>query len=229
MTPTEFQTWLNAHGATLVVDGQCGPATRAAIDVVFTNHCAAPVTAGDLTVLASRLGCTTKQLRAVAEVESGGGAFDPQGRPKILFERHLFDRFTAGKHSVCGWSNPKGGGYGDSSWEKLRQAACQDPVAAFAAVSWGKFQVLGAQAGTPHYPGFLDLGHSSPLELAYSTVTSEAAHYELLARYVEKAGLHTALASLSANEADNRAFAKGYNGGNYENFRYHTKLAREMA
>lgn len=221
MTPAELQQWLNAHGATLIVDGKPGAMTRAAIMAVFASNCAPAVNDADLTVIASRLGCTVKQLKAVATVESGGSAFDKQGRPKILFERHLFHRLTDGRYTPNSYSQPKGGGYNENSWLKLTLAASRDADAAFAAVSWGKFQVLGSHWNV--------LGYPSPIELAYSTVTSEAAHFELLARFIEKNGLKPALQNLSANSADDVAFARRYNGPAYAKFDYHNKLARAMA
>lgn len=221
MNATELQQWLTAHGQALLVDGLCGPLTRQAIVAAFTNTCAEAVTDSDIATLASRLGCSAKQLRAMAKVESGGSAFDKQGRPKILFERHLFYRHAATSHPPSAWNNPQPGGYNEDSWDKLTRAACQDVDAAFGAVSWGKFQVLGL-----HWRG---LGYPSPIEMAYSTVTSEAAHYEMLARYIERFNLKAALANLSTNPDDNRALAKGYNGPAYARFKYHTKLAEAMA
>jgi hypothetical protein len=220
MTPTELQRWLGAHGQPVDVDGKPGPKTRAAIIAAFTNTCAPAVTDEDIATIAARLGCTVKQLKAVSLVESGGAGFDKQGRPKILFERHLFHRLTNGKHSVCSFSNPKGGGYAEDSWKKLTEAACKDAHAAFSAVSWGKFQVLGSHWNV--------LGYPSPIDMAYSTVTSEAAHYDMLARYIEKNGLKPAIQKLSTDPDDCRAFAKGYNGPAYERFDYHTKMARAM-
>lgn len=220
MTAAELQEWLNAHGATLVIDGHPGRLTREAILTVFTNDRAPAVTGEDITALARRLGCSEKQLRAVSKVESGGAGFDVHGRPKILFERHLFHRMTDGKWSPASFSQPKGGGYSESSWTKLAYAACKDADAAFAACSWGKFQVLGM-----HWSA---LGYPSPIEMAYTAVTGEAAHYEMLARFIEANGLKDELQSLSTNADDNRAFARKYNGPAYERFSYHTKLARAM-
>lgn len=221
MTGTELQQWLNAHGATLIVDGKPGPATRAAIMDVFANDCAAAVTDADIAHIAKRLGCSTKQLKAVAKVESGGAAFDKQGRPKILFERHLFHRLTGGKWSPSSFSQNAGGGYGEPSWDKLTLAACKDADAAFSAASWGKFQVLGMH--------WKHLGYPSPIELAYSTVTSEAAHYELLARFIEVNNLKPYVCKLSTNPRDNVDFARRYNGPAYRRFAYDAKLAEAMA
>lgn len=220
MNATELQTWLNEHGATLVVDGYPGELTRAAILKVFTNDCAPAVTEQDIALLSARLGCSTRQLRAVSKVESGGSGFDKSGRPKILFERHIFHRLTDGKWSPAPFSQSNGGGYSDPSWPKLTAAACKDADAAFSACSWGKFQVLGSHWSV--------LGYPSPIDMAYSAVTGEAAHYEMLARFIEKNGLKDELCALSTDPADNRAFAKRYNGPAYERFKYHTKLAEAM-
>lgn len=228
MTPRELQQWLVEKGQPIAVDGVPGPKTRAAILAAFTNRCAPAVSDEDIAAVAQRLGCSARQVRAVAEVESGGRAFCADARPKMLFERHLFHRFTGGAHGITPFSNPRGGGYNEDSWDKLARAACLDPLAAFAAASWGRFQVLGAHAGRPRYARFLDLGFSSPLELAYSTVAGEAGHYELLARYIDKAGLRDAMRRLSTDPDDNRAFAKGYNGPAYRTFRYDEKLAAAM-
>lgn len=221
MSPTELQQWLGAHGQPVIVDGVCGPMTRNAIVAAFTTNRASSVTDADIATLATRLGCSAKQLKAVAKVESGGSAFDRFGRPKILFERHLFHRLTGGRFSLTPWSNPTGGGYNEDSWDKLSRAACVDPLAAFAAASWGKFQILGM-----HWDG---LGYPSSLEMAYTTVTSEAAHYEMLARYVERNNLQGALQKLSTDPERNVAFARAYNGPGFKKFSYDTKLAAAMA
>lgn len=221
MTRKELQQWLNAHGEQVVVDGDIGPNSRAAIMAVFTADCAPAVTDADISTMATRLGCTAKQLRAVAKVESSGAGFDTKARPKILFERHKFHHLTGGRFPASPWNQPQGGGYKEDSWMKLTCAADQDVDAAFASASWGKFQVLGM-----HWEA---LGYPSPLEMAYSTVISEASHYEMLARYIEHFGLKQAIRQLSINQADNELFARLYNGPQFRKFAYHTKLAQAMA
>lgn len=220
MTPIELQTWLNAHGATLVVDGEPGKLTREAILKVFTNSCAPAITDAELDMIARRLGCSLQQLKAVSKVESGGKAFDDSGRPKILFERHYFHRLTRGAFSPAEFSLAKGGGYNVPSWGKLVSAACRDADAAFSSCSWGKFQVMGAHWHLLNYP--------SPIEMAYSTVTSEAAHYEMLARFVEANDLKGKLKAISSDPDSCRPFAKAYNGSSYEDFDYHNKIAEAM-
>lgn len=201
-------------------DGIFGPNSKKALLLAFSNRSAPAVTDSDIKEFAARLNCTEKQIRAVAKVESAGAGFDSAGRPKMLFERHIFHRETSGRWSVTSFSNPSGGGYSENSWEKLQDACAKDPDAAFSACSWGKFQVMGMH--------WQKLGYDSPYQLARSTVDTERAHYELLARYIERFGLVDALRKLSTNPEDCRAFAKAYNGPGYEKFSYHTKLASAM-
>ena len=208
MTPADLEAKLGA------------PLSLETLSAHFANPQANAVTDADITALASRLGCTSKQVRAVATVESGGGGFDKLGRPKILFERHLFHRLTEGKWSPASFSNSAGGGYGEDSWAKLAAACARDPDAAFSSCSWGKFQVLGAH--------WSKLGYPSPYALAWTTAQSDGDQYDLLARYIETFGLKRALAKLSTDPEACRDFAAAYNGPGYRKFDYHNKLARAM-
>jgi len=97
-------------------------------------------------------------IKAFAAVEGGPwGAFLPSGLPTILFERHLFHRYTAGRYDAARVSNPSispqnslisspvPGGYGSPFVQhiKLARAAELDRQAALKATSWGLFQILG--------------------------------------------------------------------------------------
>lgn len=204
----------------VVADGMFGPVSRAALLAAFTNPRAAAISPEEVAGYAAVLGCTAKQLGAVAAVESSGSGFDGVGRPKILFERHLFHRLTEGKWTPAPFSNPIGGGYAEDSWGKLAAACGKDPDAAFMACSWGKFQVLGAHWSKLHY--------ESPFSLAKSCARSEAAQYELLVRFIETEGLAGKLRAVSADPDACRPFARAYNGLGYEQFAYHRKLAEAM-
>lgn len=215
MTVEELQ-----HALGVATDGKFGPASKAALIAKFSNRNAPAITADEIKALADSLGCSVKQINAVAKVESSGGGFDNQGRPKILFERHLFHRLTNGQWSPSSFSQSAGGGYSESSWDKLAAACGRDPDAAFSAVSWGKFQVLGLH--------WSKLAYASPYELALSTVQSEAAHYELLARYCRTFGLVDDIRRLSTSPNDCIGFAQSYNGPAFRRFAYHEKLAEAM-
>jgi len=226
MNLSEFQSWLNKRGANIKVDGQAGPATRAAIMQVFTNKNAAAITPGAIEDIAKRLGVSGRQVRAVAKVESGGGGWNDQGQPKILWERHYF--FKRIQIAIPWISNPKGGDYTldanrngvNDSWEKLCLAAGRNPIAAFESASWGKFQIMGAHAKA--------LGYENALEFAYGMVGDERAHYEALAAFVRANGLIPAMKALSTNPETCRAFAARYNGSGYRQNAYHVKLAKAM-
>jgi hypothetical protein len=202
-------------------DGVWGDLSRKALLGTFTSANIAALDAAKIKDFAKRLGVSVKQLSAVAKVEAAGSGFDKDKRPKILFERHKFHKYTGGKYSVCSFSNPQSGGYNESSWDKLLGAVVTGEVdAAFMACSWGKFQVLGEYWDDFHY--------ASPYALALSTVASEAGHYQLLVHYVEANRLQDEMAALSTDPETCRAFAKAYNGPGYVQFDYHNKLAAAM-
>lgn len=220
MLAGDYQKWLNAQGAELVVDGHPGALTREATKAVFSNLNAPAVSRDVVEAIANDLSCDVNQLIAVANVESSGQGFDKLGRPKILFERHKFSNFTGHKYDICDYSNPLAGGYDVDSWEKLTHALCADVDAAFQSASWGKFQIMGMW--------FADLGYTSALEMAWSTTESEEAHYQLFSAYISLCGLEDALLAVSTNPNDCRPFAKGFNGGDYAAKNYHGKIAGEM-
>lgn len=218
-----LQTWLNARGATpkLVADGKPGPKTRAAIITTFANRSAPAITHAELANYALRLGGTVRQIKAVAKVESAGGGFDDDGLLKCLWERHYLWRRV--KFAVPFLSDPKPGGYtmdadGDGicdSWEKLADAAMRWPALAFECASFGKFQVMGAH--------WKSLGYRSAIDMVWQMSRTEAAHYEVLVRYIEANSLIRAFQALSDDPADCLPLALGYNGPGQRG--YHQRLA----
>lgn len=217
----ELQRWLIGNGQPIALDGIAGAKTRGAIMAEFVNLKAPAIARAQEQAFADQLGVSLRQLRAVAEVESDGGGFDSNGRPKILFERHIFHRMTGGRHSVTAWSNPKAGGYSEDSWDKLCAAACADFWAAFSSASWGKMQVMGM-----HWQA---LAYETPHEMAWSMTGDEAAHYDAMVRYITANDLTGAMRAISADPDDCRAFARGYNGSGYEAGGYHIKIAKAVA
>jgi hypothetical protein len=220
-----LQSWLNLKGMKpqLTVDGKGGPATRAALLAMFINRQAPAVTTDELETFADRLGVTLRQLQAVAQVESGGGGFGTDGRPRILWERHYFWKRLRLKIPLV--SDPVPGGYTldanrngiNDSWEKLAEGACHAPASAFESASWGKFQIMGAW--------WQKLGYDSAADFAWSLRESEAAHYEALVRYVERFGLVAAMRAIDGNPMNARPFARGYNGPGFAKFSYDSKIA----
>lgn len=106
------------------------------------------ITLDDLIFAAQSLGCDLAAVQAVNEVETGQfGAFRPDGKPTVLFERHIFHRLTGGRFDASNpdISNRTSGGYGKISaqWPKLDRAIALDRAAALQSASWGAFQVMG--------------------------------------------------------------------------------------
>ena len=101
----------------------------------------------DYTKAANQLGVEVAVIKAVAEVETSGEAFDNEGHPRILFERHYYHRLTSGLYDKKqpDISNKLAGGYGKFSeqYEKLKRAFELDSESALKSASWGRFQIMG--------------------------------------------------------------------------------------
>lgn len=206
-----LQRWINLHGGKIAVDGLWGPNTRAALIEVFRNTNAPAATNADMHRIAIMLGCTTRQLAAVAKVEGGGAGWDNAGRLKLLWERHYLWRRV--QIAVPLLSNPSPGGYTidadndgvNDSWEKLADATGRfgfDTAAECASV--GKFQIMGA-----HWKA---LGYASVADFYWQLSRAEVAHYDAFARFIRVNGLVNALRRIDGNPANCLAFARGYNG-----------------
>ncbi|MNY29912.1 hypothetical protein D3C86_1639870 [compost metagenome] len=156
-------------------------------------------------------------------VESRGSGFLPDGRPVILFERHVFwSRLKKAGIDPAKVSAPASvlsterGGYagGASEYSRLAMACRIHEAAALEAASWGLFQIMGY-----HWQA---LGYSSVSDFVESQKTSEGEQLEALVRF-----LNANPALLSALRAQKwAAFAKGYNGSDYASNLYDVKLAR---
>jgi len=172
------------------------------------------------------LGVERNALMAIGEVESGAaGAFNSDGTPVVLFERHIFDRLTGGRYrgarvfgADTSWSavsEPSPGGYGPSrvQHERLDYAATLDRSAALRATSWGLFQILGSNCVEA---GFRDL--QSFINAMYRDVDE---HLRALVMFIRSNSL-----MLEALREKNWAeFARRYNGPDYQKNRWDVKAA----
>jgi len=204
-----------------------GVRSKAALFATLSNPAPAPLLPADIDRVAADLGVSPAIIRAVRKVEAPRGAFDSMGRPSILFERHKFrsncepiGRFDKAAPDLSG--KPYGaGGYGtyEGQYEKLAAACKLDPHAAFAACSWGAFQVLGE-----HYES---LGYSSPWMMALALREGEAAHLDSFVRFVRGEGLVDELRACKPGNAHSCIpFVSRYNGSGFRQFNYHIKLAQ---
>ena len=171
---------------------------------------------------AASLGCEPAIVRAVAEVESRGSGFLPDGRPVILFEGHVFSRRTGGEHdlqhptvSYPKWTRAHYVG-GEREYDRLAEAQALDPNVALESASWGAFQIMGFNARSCGFRGVFD----------FVAAMHESADRHLLAfvEFVKSQGLDDALRRM-----DWTAFARGYNGSGFAQNRYDVKLAAAYA
>ena len=219
----------NAVGAT---PAAAAPLPWPAMLAAITNRNAPALTEADFAAAAAALGhgVTVKHMKASKAVEAPRGAYDEQGRPSILYERHVFARNTSPKGAFNALhpelSAPTGygrGGYGPFSaqYGKLERAYALDPEAAFEACSWGAFQVLGENA--------LALGYESARAMAIALAKSEAAHLDSYVRFVRVNDLADELGACRAGDPDSCVpFVSRYNGGGFREFSYHIKFAEAL-
>ncbi|MBB1625177.1 N-acetylmuramidase family protein [Achromobacter sp. UMC71] len=209
------------RAARLVEDGIYGPKTAAALAGLDLSRL---LKEADLTRAAGLLGVSVATIKAVNEVEANGPGFLPDGRPVILFERHVFYRQLE-QHGIDaaplalrlpGIVNRTRGGYagGAAEYRRLATATEISAPAALESASWGAFQVMGYH--------WQYLGYPSVDDFVACMRRSEGDHLEAFTRFVlADPALHKALAARKW-----AAFARGYNGPAYADNLYDVKLAR---
>jgi hypothetical protein len=253
---SQLQKQLNQTGAKppLVVDADFGDATEKAVrafqvraglvdDGIVGSKTQAALAGADCRLLlgsatlmagAERLGVELAAIYAVNEVESHGQGFLANGKPKILFERHVMykrlalphnegddvvelqrhadELATAYPHLV----NPRPGGYvgGTGEHQRLAQARMLDADRAAESASWGAFQIMGYH--------WQRLGYANLADFVARMHQDEREHFEAFVRFIESdPALHKALKGKKWAQ-----FAKLYNGPNYARNLYDVKLER---
>ncbi len=185
----------------------------------------------DIVNFADEYGLEIAVVKAVNEVESLGGGFLIDGRPRILFEGHVFWRqlSNAGVNPsnyvnnytknvlYPSWTRSYYEG-GSKEYSRLDKAAgmSDNPTfreSALGSASWGAFQILGYHAK--------ELGYPSVEYFVSNMYEHEREHLKAFGRFIKKNGLIPFL-----KNKDWRKFAKGYNGPGYAKNNYHIKLER---
>lgn len=177
------------------------------------------LTDADWTRAAQLLGCEPAVIRAVAAVESAGDGFLADGRPKILFEAHVFSRLTDHKYDASHpeisspiWNRKLYAG-GEGEHIRLGGAYSLDRDAALQSASWGKFQLMGfnwRRCGFTSLQAFID-----------AMQKSEGEHLTAFCHFVKSSGLDDEL-----RRRDWMGFARGYNGTSFALNHYDTRLAK---
>ncbi|MEK7919229.1 N-acetylmuramidase domain-containing protein [Burkholderia contaminans] len=208
------------HG--LVADGIAGPKTWSTLSAGRRDP--RHLTDVDLQRAADRLQVDIAAVRAVNEVESKGAGFLPDGRPVILYERHIMYRqlaaagldadALAAKYPAL--VNQKHGGYaGDAAeYARLASASQISAACALAATSWGAFQIMGF-----HWKA---LGYPDVFAFVEAMKVSEAEQLEAFVRFV--LADKVMLAALRGKKW--AKFAELYNGKAYAENLYDVKLER---
>ena len=216
----------------LVVDGIVGTKTWAKLNAQ-ENHweplSEKLLSEQDLIDFAQLYNVELASVKAVNEVESRGRGFLIDGRPKILFEGHIFWRQLE-KHNIppASFVNEETrnvlykkwtrvyylGGAGE--YDRLEKAAAisSDPEfkeAAYSSASWGAFQIMGY-----HYKS---LGYPSADDFVSKMYEHEREHLGAFGKYLDVNNLLRYLRS--KNWA---SFAHGYNGPSYAANKYDVKL-----
>jgi hypothetical protein len=178
----------------------------------------------DLPRVGRAIGVGEDEIHAIIEVETQGGGFDPDGRPRILFEPHVFYRnLTEPKRSqavraglACRTWGQVPYGKPSQQYERLQAAMRIDETAALKSCSWGLGRILGEN--------HVAAGYATVQEMVADFTLDEDDHLEAMIRFVKAHRLDDEI------RAHNWAgFARGYNGPQYKQNAYDLKLAAAYA
>lgn len=172
---------------------------------------------------AREAGIEPAALKAFAIVESAGNGFLPDGRPKILFEGHIFHRqlklknidptpYLAKYPDIVypKWDKTKYKG-GADEYKRLAIAESINKEAAWKSTSWGMFQIMGFNYKICDYDNVFD----------FVAAMSANEYNQLLAA----TKLIKAMGLISALKQRNWVFlASRYNGPLFRQNQYDEKL-----
>lgn len=234
------QEQLNRLGYNLVPDGILGAYTMTAFNSFkASEHLGEPGILGPTTAAklleakpktskylckadyekaAEFLNCDVAAIKAVVQIEAGGGGFFTDGRPKILFEAHWFDHYTKGKYrdlhpnlSSPRWNRSLYKG-GVAEYSRLDAAKKLNNWAALMSTSWGLGQVMGFNHKA--------CGYVTVEDFVRDMYISEGKQLLAMCGFIKSKNLDDALRA-----KDWSKFAYGYNGEGFAVNAYHTKLA----
>lgn len=172
----------------------------------------------DLPRIGAEIGVGEDEIHAVLDVETRGGGFDGKGRPKMLFEPHIFyrqlgpgskrDKAVSAGLAYSKWKR----NYPNDSYPRLSDAMAIDEAAALRSASWGLGQIMGFNHGLA--------GYDTAAEMVTDFTKDEENHLSAMVKFISSAGLDDELRA-----HDWAGFARGYNGSGYAANSYDIKLA----
>ena len=176
----------------------------------------------DIPRIGHRIGVGEDEIHAVIDVETGNGrGFDDRGRPKMLFEPHIFyrevpralrDKAIAAGLAYPAWRQS----YPRDSYPRLVEAMAIDETAALRSASWGLGQVMGFNHKMA--------GFDTVQQMVRAFLEDEDRHLEAMVAFIISVGLDDEI-----RRHDWSGFARGYNGAGYRKNQYHLKLASRFA
>ncbi len=176
----------------------------------------------DIPRIGSQIGVGEDELHAFMDVEAAGSGFDSVGRPKMLFEPHLFYRELSGAKrdeavkAGLAYAKWKRGAYPPESYTRLAKAMAIDEEAALRSASWGLTQILGKWHN--------DIGYATARAMVEAFMADEAAHLDATIKLLIQWGVAD---DLKAHRW--AVVADAWNGPQYAVHGYHTKLAKAHA
>lgn len=184
----------------------------------------------DLPRIGQTIGVGEDELHAFMDTETSGSGFDSEGRPKLLFEPHVFYRnLGAGpKRDAAvraGLAYPRWGEkpYPRDSYPRLAEAIKIDETAALKSASWGLGQVMGGN--------HVMVGHATVQAMVDACCEDEDNHLEQMVEFIKSADIDDDLRNLAALKrptapADCIGIVRVYNGPGYAKNNYHVKFAQ---
>lgn len=181
-----------------------------------------PLGDADYSRAATTLRCEVACIRAVVAVESGASGFFASGRPKILFEAHVFSRHTQHRYDLTHpdlssrtWNRALYR-FGEAEYGRLERAIGLDAPAALSAASWGRFQIMGFNHRSA--------GFANVETFVAAMYQSEGRQLDAFIAFLQSTRLDAPL-----RERRWADFARGYNGAGYAANHYDTNLAAAYA
>ena len=175
---------------------------------------------------AESLGVEIEAIQAVAQVESAGDGFLRSGRPRMLFEGHVFwrqllsrglpaDIFSDEENEDILYPNWTRKYYlgRESEYTRLDRAKEINEKAALESASWGAYQIMGYH--------WKSLGYESIKQFVDFMYMNEEQHLKAFVRYIDVNGLKEAL-----RDKDWVRFARAYNGPGFAHNDYDGKMRR---
>lgn len=198
---------------------------------------------------AASLGVPESYVRAIAQVETNGDSFLPDGRTKILFERHKFYFYLpqqlAGDPSAVAHITQKLGIPATTSipsilaeMTKQQNGICNPVQGGYSGggAEWDRLNLamdynVEAGAMSASYGGFQLMGfnyklcgYTSARAMMLDLAGSESKQFLAVVSFIK----NNPNLLKAVRAADWASFASGYNGSNYKSNNYDTKLANAV-